>query len=181
MCVVSYFFRDKVNVNFFGFAWRCVAINGFAHHSETATNLFYFWAWMRLRLYVQVCPPEDILKPQKKPLSFDINSKVDLFLMCRRENETSQILNLYPRSFWQQSDVWTSIIHQQRPYRNQWQAEFCSKGHIIKQFLSHDKDKYIQRIFLYNYVIRQALIKQEFHVLTYHITGHTSQLYTHCK
>ena len=60
---------------------------------------------MRLRLYVQVCPPEDILKPQKKPLSFDINSKVDLFLMCRRENETSQILKLYPRSFWQHSNM----------------------------------------------------------------------------
>ena len=115
-CVSSLFFRDKVHVNFFGFAWRCVAINGFPHHSETATNLFYFWAWMRLRLYVQACPPEDILKHQKISF-FWHNSKVDLFLMCRRENETSQILNLYPRSFWQHSDMCERV-------------SFTSKDHI---------------------------------------------------
>ena len=55
-----------------------MAIYGFAHDNET---VFYFSAYMRLKIYVQVCPPEDILQQQKEPLSFINNSKVVLFLM----------------------------------------------------------------------------------------------------
>ena len=87
---------------------------------------------MRLRLYVQVCPPEDILKHQKKTSFFDNNRKIDLFLLCRGEIETGKLVILCPRSFWQPSNM-------------------CER--VSVSGVPNKDVRYILCIFLYNYVI----------------------------
>ena len=87
---------------------------------------------MRFRLSVQVCPPDDILKQQKEPLSFDNNRKVDLFLLCRGEIETGKFVFLCPRSFWQPSNI-------------------CER--VSVSGVPNKDVRYILCIFLHNYVI----------------------------